>query len=70
MSALRSRECSSALVEKVLSGMVSAPMRAAASHATTKAEPFGWSSPTCVPGPAPIASSPFASAADRASASA
>ena len=60
---------SSALVENVLSGTLTAPMRAAASHATTNSGPFGWSTPTCVPGPAPAASSALARAADRRSAS-
>ena len=70
MSALRSSVRSSALVENVLSGSATAPMRVAASHPITKAEPFGCSRPTWVPLPAPAASRPLASAADRAAASA
>ena len=45
----------------MLSGTVTAPMRAAASQPTTKSGPFGCSSPTCVPLPAPVARRPRAS---------
>ena len=69
-AAPRCRRCaaavrSSALVENVLSGTATAPMRAAANQPTTNSGPFGCSRPTCVPRPAPTASRPFASAADR-----
>ena len=40
-------------VENVLNGSVTAPMRAAASHATTKSVPLGSSRPTWVPAPTP-----------------
>ena len=61
MSAPRNRPCSSGAVEKVLSGTAIAPIRAAARNATTKSAPFGYSSPTRVPLPAPQASRPLAS---------
>ncbi len=65
-AATRRRRCeearaSSALVEKVLSGTLTAPIRAAASQATTNSLPLGWRMPTCVPLPAPAASRPRAS---------
>ena len=63
MSALRSNARSSELVENVLSGIAIAPIRAAANHATTNCDPFGYSRPTCEPGPAPHASRAFASVA-------
>ena len=53
----------------MLSGTTSAPMRAAASHATTQSGPFGSSSATRVPLPTPLASSPRASLRERRSAS-
>ena len=61
---------SSAAVENVLSGTATAPIRAAASQATTKSLPLGWRMPTRVSLPAPTARRPRASAAERRSASA
>ena len=55
MSASRRSARSSALVEKVLSGTATAPMRAAASQPMTNDGPFGYSRPTWVPRPAPLA---------------
>ena len=70
MSAWRSSVRNSAAVDNVLSGTATAPIRAAANHPTTNPAPFGCSSPTCVPRPAPRASRPFAIAAERDAAAA
>ena len=47
-------------VENVLMGTAMAPIRAVASHASTKSTPVGNSSPIRLPRPAPSASSPRA----------
>ena len=56
---------SSGAVEKVENGTTTAPIRVAASMATTKSTPLGYSRPTWVPLPAPRAMSPRASRAER-----
>ena len=58
------------LVENVLRGTLTAPMRAAASQATTNAGLLGYRSATRVPAPAPAARRARASSAERRSASA
>ena len=69
MSAFRSRTRNSPLVESVLNGSVTAPIRAAASVATTNELPFGCSRPMWLPLPNPAANKPLASSAERRSAS-
>ncbi len=61
---------SSAAVANVENGTTTAPIRAAASIVTTNSGPFGYSTPTWVPLPAPSSSRPQATSADRRSASA
>ena len=58
----------SAAVANVENGTTTAPIRAAASMATTNAALFGCSTPTWVPLPAPSATSPRARSADCCSA--
>ena len=69
-SAWRSIVASSGALEKVFTGVETAPMRVMAAHATTQPAPLGSRVPTRLPLPTPMATSRAASAAERRSRSA
>ena len=69
-SAWRSIVASSGALEKVLTGVDTAPMRVMAAHATTQPAPLGSSVPTWLPLPTPSPTRRAARAAERRSSSA